>query len=82
MTGRYNANLHKNGPKTVQEPFNQDRYLQRDTKSAQAEIDIQKEAFYAKGGEIKKEKAGIQSGICDLSPKAQQEIKRKLGLIK
>ena len=66
----------------MQEPFNKDRYLQRQTDADRAEIKKHTREFIKNGGEIKKLSSGLSSGICDLPPKTQQEIKRKLGLIK
>jgi hypothetical protein len=64
----------------MQEPFNIDRYKQRQTQQDSERIARETEEFLANGGEIQKEKTGIQSGVCDLCPKEIGKIKKKLGL--
>lgn len=64
----------------MQEPFNIDRYKQRQTQQDSERIARETEEFLANGGEIQKEKTGIQSGVCDLAPKEIAKIKKKLGV--
>ena len=64
----------------MQEPFNLDRYKQRQTRQDSADIARKTEEFLKNGGEIKKEEAGICSGVCDLPPKKIRDIKKKLGV--
>jgi len=63
----------------MQEPFNIDRYKQRQTRQESERIAREIEEFLANGGEIQKEETGLQSGVCDLAPKAISKIKKKLG---
>jgi hypothetical protein len=64
----------------MQEPFNIDRYKQRQTRQESERITRETEEFLKGGGKVKKLSSGLQSGVCDLAPKEIAKIKKKLGV--
>lgn len=63
------------------DPFDLDRYKQRQTQSDRDQIARDTERFLESGGEIEKLSSGFSSEVCDLPPKEIRDIKKKLGVL-
>ena len=64
----------------MQEPFNPEKYKQRQTRQDSERIGREIEEFLKGGGKIKKISSELRSGVCDLALKEIGKIKKKLGL--
>jgi hypothetical protein len=63
------------------DPFDLDRYKQRQTQSDRDQIARDTKRFLESGGKIKKLSSVFSSGVCDLPPKEIRDIKKKLGVL-
>lgn len=61
----------------MQEPFNPDRFKQRQTQQDRDQLNRDIERFLKNGGEIEEIPSTVSSGVNDLSEKQRSELRKK-----
>ena len=64
----------------MQEPFNPEKYKQRQTRQDSERITRETEEFLKGGGKVKEISSELRSGVCDLGLNEIGKIKKKLGV--